>query len=64
MPSSKVIDPSSINVLNSNFTVPELGPTNTASKVTCRVCQDMIDVVGKREQHVVKCSRCNEATVS
>lgn len=32
--------------------------------VTCRVCQAMIDISGKREQHVVKCSDCNEATVS
>lgn len=32
--------------------------------VTCRVCQAMIDVSGKRDQHVVKCSQCNEATVS
>ncbi|XP_075224117.1 type 1 phosphatidylinositol 4,5-bisphosphate 4-phosphatase isoform X2 [Lycorma delicatula] len=30
--------------------------------VTCRVCQAMIDVSSKREQHVVKCSICNEAT--
>jgi len=41
-----------------------MGPENAASKVTCRVCQEMIDVIGKREQHVVKCNRCNEATVS
>jgi len=40
-----------------------MGPENSDSKVTCRVCQEMIDVVGKREQHVVKCNRCNEATV-
>lgn len=32
--------------------------------VTCRVCQAMIDISGKRDQHVVKCSQCNEATVS
>lgn len=32
--------------------------------VTCRVCQAMIDISGKREQHVVKCAQCNEATVS
>lgn len=32
--------------------------------VTCRVCQDMIDITNKREQHVVKCGKCNEATVS
>lgn len=32
--------------------------------VTCRVCQAMIDISGKRDQHVVKCGQCNEATVS
>lgn len=32
--------------------------------VTCRVCQTMIDITGKMEQHVVKCQKCNEATVS
>lgn len=31
--------------------------------VTCRVCQAMIDISGKRDQHVVKCVHCNEATV-
>ncbi|XP_071565607.1 type 1 phosphatidylinositol 4,5-bisphosphate 4-phosphatase [Temnothorax nylanderi] len=30
--------------------------------VTCRVCQAMIDISGKRDQHVVKCCQCNEAT--
>ncbi|XP_014248341.1 type 2 phosphatidylinositol 4,5-bisphosphate 4-phosphatase isoform X2 [Cimex lectularius] len=30
--------------------------------VTCRVCQMLIDVTGRVEQHVVKCNRCNEAT--
>ncbi|KAK1126812.1 hypothetical protein K0M31_004433 [Melipona bicolor] len=30
--------------------------------VTCRVCQAMIDISGKRDQHVVKCGQCNEAT--
>jgi len=49
---------------NPDFTIPEMGPENSSSKVTCRVCQEMIDVVGKRDQHVVKCNRCNEATVS
>ena len=32
--------------------------------VTCRVCQKNIDITGRTEQHVVKCSNCNEATVS
>uniref|UniRef100_A0A1L8D8Z7 Phosphatidylinositol-4,5-bisphosphate 4-phosphatase n=1 Tax=Nyssomyia neivai TaxID=330878 RepID=A0A1L8D8Z7_9DIPT len=30
--------------------------------VTCRVCQGMIDITLKREQHVVKCNQCSEAT--
>uniref|UniRef100_A0A6A7G2K0 Phosphatidylinositol-4,5-bisphosphate 4-phosphatase n=1 Tax=Hirondellea gigas TaxID=1518452 RepID=A0A6A7G2K0_9CRUS len=30
--------------------------------VTCRVCQTMIDISGKMEQHVVKCAKCSEAT--
>lgn len=30
--------------------------------VTCRVCQALIDISGKREQHVVKCTSCGEAT--
>jgi phosphatidylinositol-4,5-bisphosphate 4-phosphatase len=65
-PSSSIIDSSTLStnltVGNSDFTVPELGRENSASKVTCRVCQEMIDVVGKRDQHVVKCNRCHEAT--
>jgi len=48
-------------------TVDELPPpytsvTGGAPMVTCRVCQGMIDIAGKREQHVVKCPACNEAT--
>jgi len=30
--------------------------------VSCRVCQEKIDISGKRDQHVVKCTICNEAT--
>lgn len=30
--------------------------------VSCRVCQATIDLTGRRDQHVVKCSQCNEAT--
>jgi len=30
--------------------------------VSCRVCSNMIDISGKKDQHVVKCSSCNEAT--
>ena len=32
--------------------------------VTCRVCQALIDISSKKEQHVVKCTHCHEATVS
>ncbi|BET03004.1 Transmembrane protein 55A [Nesidiocoris tenuis] len=31
-------------------------------QVSCRVCQSPIDVSGKRDQHVVKCTSCSEAT--
>ncbi|KAH8415651.1 hypothetical protein KR222_007384 [Zaprionus bogoriensis] len=55
--------------------VPFIGPdelpppyqnsgTGGVPMVTCRVCQNMIDITTKREQHVVKCTHCNEATVS
>lgn len=40
---------------------PESG---SAPMITCRVCQSPINVEGKMHQHVVKCSVCNEATVS
>lgn len=30
--------------------------------IACRVCHAMIDIKGKRDQHVVKCTQCNEAT--
>ncbi|XP_077293621.1 type 1 phosphatidylinositol 4,5-bisphosphate 4-phosphatase [Arctopsyche grandis] len=36
--------------------------TGGVPMVTCRVCQAMIDISGKRDQHVVKCVQCNEAT--
>ncbi|TDG50380.1 hypothetical protein AWZ03_003285 [Drosophila navojoa] len=53
--------------------VPFIGPdelpppyqssgTGGVPMVTCRVCQNMIDITTKREQHVVKCTHCNEAT--
>jgi len=55
--------------------VPFIGPdelpppyqssgTGGVPMVTCRVCQNMIDITTKREQHVVKCTHCTEATVS
>ncbi|XP_017793909.1 PREDICTED: type 1 phosphatidylinositol 4,5-bisphosphate 4-phosphatase isoform X2 [Habropoda laboriosa] len=54
-------------------TIPQIGPDelpplyeavehSTMPMVTCRVCQGMIDIYGKRDQHVVKCPQCNEAT--
>lgn len=39
-------------------------PHGGVPMVTCRVCQAMIDITSKREQHVVKCNQCHEATVS
>jgi len=34
----------------------------SGSVVTCRVCQATVDISDKQDQHVVKCSQCNEAT--
>jgi len=34
----------------------------SGSQVTCRVCQAMLDIGDKQDQHVVKCDACNEAT--
>ncbi|XP_066587236.1 type I phosphatidylinositol 4,5-bisphosphate 4-phosphatase-A [Prorops nasuta] len=60
-------DPSIINTV-SPIGPDELPPSYDSSNqsgvplVTCRVCQGMIDISGKRDQHVVKCTQCNEAT--
>lgn len=55
-------------------TVPPIGPDDLpppyspsphgVPMITCKVCGFMIDISGRRDQHVVKCSSCNEATVS
>lgn len=42
---------------------PYTPSSNGVPMVTCRVCQAMIDISGKVDQHVVKCNQCNEATV-
>lgn len=48
----------------------ELPPPYTPSlqggipMINCKVCQSMINIEGKTHQHVVKCTVCNEATVS
>ncbi|KAB7499122.1 Type II phosphatidylinositol 4,5-bisphosphate 4-phosphatase [Armadillidium nasatum] len=41
---------------------PYSSATGGVPMVTCRVCQAMIDIGGKVEQHVVKCMKCHEAT--
>lgn len=45
---------------------PEDLPQNigTNNLLACLVCGSMIDITNKKEQHVVKCENCNEATVS
>lgn len=44
---------------------PQGSPDSSSAPVIfCRVCQSSISVEGKTHQHVVKCSICNEATVS
>jgi len=38
-------------------------PQNSESTIICRVCGSSIDTFKKRDQHVVKCEYCKEATV-
>ena len=33
-------------------------------EIPCEVCDERIDISTKRDQHVVKCEKCGEATVS
>lgn len=41
---------------------PPYEKTGGVPMVSCRVCSAMIDISGKKDQHVVKCNACNEAT--
>lgn len=62
-------------ILSAGATVSPIGPNEVpppfqqatsggVPMVTCRVCAAMIDISSKKEQHVVKCLQCQEATVS
>jgi len=44
---------------------PPYSPTSPGSipTINCKVCQSLINIEGKTNQHVIKCSVCNEATV-
>lgn len=71
-----VSEPVSSSVTGSRMvTVPPIGPDELPPPYTpnaqgaipminCKVCQSLINIEGKTHQHVVKCSICNEATVS
>ncbi|KAK2181318.1 hypothetical protein NP493_403g01009 [Ridgeia piscesae] len=43
---------------------PPYSPTSPGSipTINCKVCQSLINIEGKTNQHVIKCSVCNEAT--
>eukprot|EP00092_Neocalanus_flemingeri_P029398 GFUD01031915.1.p1 GENE.GFUD01031915.1~~GFUD01031915.1.p1 ORF type:complete len:201 (+),score=64.00 GFUD01031915.1:72-674(+) len=67
------VEQNGVNSSSSNTTtVSPIGPDelpppyNTLAggvpMVSCRVCSNMIDISSKKEQHVVKCNSCNEAT--
>lgn len=45
-----------------NQDLPQYIPSNNL--LACLVCGSMIDISDKKEQHVVKCNNCNEATVN
>jgi phosphatidylinositol-4,5-bisphosphate 4-phosphatase len=60
-------------VVSQNITVPpmsvnELPPPYTPQgglpMINCKVCQALINIEGRTNQHVIKCTICNEATVS
>lgn len=46
------------------YTTTACPDTGGISVINCRVCQSLINLDGKLHQHVVKCTVCNEATVS
>jgi len=62
----------SVTSSGTGTTVTPIGPdelpppyntlTGGVPMVSCRVCNNMIDISGKKDQHVVKCPQCNEAT--
>lgn len=62
--SESVVPPGGLVVTSVDEVPPPSYTTVTGGTpvVTCRVCQGMIDISGKREQHVVKCPSCSEAT--
>lgn len=43
---------------------PPYSPAVVTSHINCRVCQAQISLEGRQHLHVIKCSNCNEATVS
>jgi len=53
-----------------NYSADELPPpyvptgASGVASISCKVCQTSINLEGKSSQIVVKCSSCNEATVS
>jgi phosphatidylinositol-4,5-bisphosphate 4-phosphatase len=59
MPGSVVSEGS---VIGPDELPPPYEKTGGVPMVSCRVCQAMIDISGKKDQHVVKCNSCNEAT--
>ena len=60
-------------MVSQNVTVPpmsvsELPPPYTPqgglTMINCKVCQALINIEGRTNQHVIKCTICSEATVS
>lgn len=50
--------------MNSSTTINDEELPSVNSVVSCKVCGYLINMDTKRDQHVVKCEKCNEATVS
>ncbi|CAC5396449.1 TMEM55 [Mytilus coruscus] len=59
------------DAVSQNVTVPPIAPNELPPPYTpqgglpminCKVCQALINIEGKTNQHVIKCTVCNEAT--
>lgn len=61
-----IVDQATASPIGPNEVPPTFSqaPSGGVPMVTCRVCAAMIDISSKKEQHVVKCHQCQEATVN
>ncbi|KAK3086198.1 hypothetical protein FSP39_015093 [Pinctada imbricata] len=56
------VDPQSVPSYVQDELPPPYTPSAHRATVNCKVCQALINIEGKQNQHVVKCDVCKEAT--